>query len=138
MLKEINIHELIAVDDPVYVIMGDTVYTSEEFFDDEIRILVDEGAAAADQEGEEESEEMIGEECQVGTENDLTAPEEPEAPKKAPQRGKKRGRRSNRDLVEDAMAKGITLIYDIADYTGLRFETVQKIIREIEGEEFNG
>ena len=115
MLKEINIHEMIAVDDPILVIMGDRVYTAEEFFDDEIRILIDEGAAAAEPEEEEPEPE----------------PEpEPETPKK------RRGRRSHRELVEEAYERGYDTVEDIVRLTGLNADTVRKCIREMEAESY--
>lgn len=113
MLKEINIHDMIAVKDPILVIMGNTVYTAEEFFDDEIRILVDEGASAAEPEEEPEPEP------------------EPET-----QKPKRRGRRSHRELVEEAFERGYETAEDIMRMTGLGADTVRKCIREMEAESY--
>ena len=122
MLKEININDLIHTEDPIYVIMGSTVYTQEEFFDDEIRILIDEGAGAEDLE-----EEMIGEECQIGEENELTVPEEEEP--KVIRRG---GRKSYKDRVLQAWNEGCRTPEEIMEYTGCSYNTAAKYMPEAE------
>lgn len=128
MLREINIHELIQIDDPIIVLMNDTVYTAEEFFDNEIRILIDEGAAAAeeDEEAEEEPEE-----------------EEAEEPEPEPRPAKemiyrKRGPKSYRDRVREAYEDGATTISEIREATGLKEDTCRKYLMEIEEEDYNG
>lgn len=129
MLREINIHELIQTDDPILVIMGSTVYTAEEFFDDEIRILVDEGAAAAEPEEPEPEPEPESEKQEA--EEQKTGKWEVYEPKP-----KRRGRKSNRAIVEEAFDQGYESAEDIVRLTGLSSDTVRKCIREMEAESY--
>lgn len=131
MLREVNINELIQTDDPVIVISGYTVYTAEEFFCDDIRILIDEGAAADPEEEEEPEEEEVEEEPEE--------PEEEEEPKPAKKRVyRKRGPKSYKDRVGEACEAGATTIAELVEATGLSEDVCRKYMLEIEKEDYDG